>query len=98
VAAFRDRLAPGSYLVISAGQRNELNRPTEGRVQAAYGSRTILSGRPASEIAAYFGDFELLPPGLVPVTDWPAAASDPPLPPPKAGMLAAIGRKPHHPE
>jgi hypothetical protein len=98
VAAFRERLAPGSYLVISAGHGNELNRPTEGRVQAAYGSSTILSGRPASEIAAYFGDFELVPPGLVPVTDWPAAASEPPLPPPKAGMLAAIGRKPHHPE
>jgi hypothetical protein len=98
VAAFRERMAPGSYLVISAGHRNERNRPAEGRVQAAYGSSTILSGRPASEISAYFGDFELVPPGLVSVTDWPAATSEPPLAPTKARMLAGIARKPHRPE
>jgi len=103
VAAFRERIAPGSYLVISAGVGNERNIPARDQVQAAYGSDTVLTGRPPSEIAAYFGDFGLVPPGLVPVTEWPLDAPDGaslpmlrPLPaaPMKARMLAGIGRKP----
>jgi S-adenosyl methyltransferase len=103
VAAFRQRMAPGSYLVISAGYANERNMSAQEQVQEAYGSDTILTCRPAAEIAAYFGDFELVPPGLVPVTEWPLYASDEPQSPPqrygtpepgKAGMLAGIGRKP----
>jgi len=71
-------------------------------IQSAYGAGTVLSGRTAAEIAAYFGDFELVPPGLVSVTEWPhempAAArpsprrQEPPAPA-KARILAGIGRK-----
>jgi hypothetical protein len=102
VAAFRERMARGSYLVISAGVSNERNIPAGAQIQAAYGDRTVLTGRPAAEIAAYFGDFELVPPGLVPVTEWPVGAPDPaqrprlrqvPPAPARAGMLAGIGRK-----
>jgi S-adenosyl methyltransferase len=100
VAAFRERMAPGSYLVISTGVANERNTSAEEQVQAAYGSDTVLTGRPPSEIAAYFGDFDLVPPGLVPVTEWPVDATDEPqfpvlraVPsaPAKAAMLAGIG-------
>jgi hypothetical protein len=103
VAAFRKRIAPGSYLVISAGVSTERNIPVGDQIQAAYGERTTLTGRPAAEIAAYFGDFDLVPPGIVPVTDWPfdgpCAARRPmlrrvPAAPTKAGMLAGIGYKP----
>ncbi len=90
VAAFRDRMAPGSYLVLSAGCRDESSAPAGADIQSAYGSGTPLSGRTSAEIAAYFGDFELVPPGVVPVTEWPldvAGASRAP------GMLAGIGRK-----
>jgi hypothetical protein len=73
VAAFRRRLAPGSYLVISQGQSG--SAPRAG-VQDAYGSGTTLTGRPAAEIAAYFDGFDLVPPGLVPVTEWTAAQPD----------------------
>lgn len=101
VAAFRERMSPGSYLVVSAGCADETNLPVQEEIQSAYGSGTTLSGRPAAEIAAYFGDFELVPPGLVPVTEWPArvlSAPSPrpsrePLVPAKASMLAGIGRK-----
>ena len=101
VAAFRDRMAPGSYLVISAGHGTERNIPVQDQIQAAYGSETVLTGRTASEFATYFGDFELMPPGIVPVTEWPLDPADPPqspplrlVPPPTAaGMLAGIGRK-----
>jgi S-adenosyl methyltransferase len=103
VAAFRERMAPGSYLVISTGVGDEENASAREQVQAAYGTGTVLTGRPRAEIAAYFGDFGLVPPGLVPVTEWPLDAPDGaslpmlrPLPsaPLKAGMLAGIGRKP----
>lgn len=100
VAAFRERMSPGSYLVLSAGCADESHLPVQEEIQSAYGSGTTLSGRPAAEIAAYFGDFELVPPGLVPVTEWsarvPNAPSRPRWEPPapaKASMLAGIGRK-----
>jgi hypothetical protein len=68
-------------------------------VQDAYGSRVTLTGRPAAEIAAYFDGFDLVPPGLVPVAEWPAAqpGTPPPQPAqaisPQAAMLAGVGRK-----
>jgi S-adenosyl methyltransferase len=90
--------------VISAGVGDDANASAREQVQAAYGSGTVLTGRPRDEIAAYFGDLDLVPPGLVPVTEWPLDAPDgasTPLPmlrplpsaPMKAGMLAGIGRK-----
>lgn len=92
---FRQRMVPGSYLVISQGSAGRA--PRDG-VQDAYGRETVLTGRPAAEIAAYFDGFDLMPPGLVPVAEWPAAEPDARLPPrlpaaPQANMLAGVGRK-----
>src|SRR5207245_362023 len=101
VAAFRERMAPGSYLVISAGHGNDRSRPVQDKVQMAYGAETVLTSRTAAEFAALFGDFELAPPGIMPVTEWPVDAADkPPLgpvppAPPRAGMLAGISLKRH---
>lgn len=101
VAAFRERMAPGSYLVLSAGYRDDSNNPLRADIQSAYGSGTVLSGRTPAEIAAYFGDFELVPPGIVPVTEWPLGGPGAPrqqaVPsaPARATMLAGIGRKRH---
>ena len=101
VAAFRERMAPGGYLVISAGHDTARSDPVRDQVQAAYGSDAVLTGRTAAEFAAYFADFEVVPPGIVPITEWPLegvdAAQSPPLrlvpAPTTAGMLAGIGRK-----
>lgn len=103
VAAFRERMAPGSYLVISAGCADAGDHgPGDEDIQSAYGDGTVLSGRTRGEIEAYFGDLELVPPGIVPVTEWPAEVPDGPAPwlsrqgppgPAKALMLAGIGRK-----
>jgi SAM-dependent methyltransferase len=95
VGTFRQRMVPGSYLVISQGSAS--GAPREG-VQDAYGRETVLTGRPAAEIAAYFDGFDLVPPGLVPVAEWPAAEPDARLPAaqpaaPQANMLAGVGRK-----
>jgi hypothetical protein len=104
VAAFRERMAPGSYLVVSAGHGNDRSLPVRDRIQAAYGADAVLTGRTATEFATYFGDFELMPPGILPITEWPLEAVDSPDPPQSpplrlvqaptaAGMLAGIGRK-----
>jgi len=98
VGTFRQRMVPGSYLIISQGNASSV--PREG-VQNAYGSDITLTGRPAAEIAAYFDGFDLVPPGLVPVAEWPAAQPGAWPPPrqraqstsPQAGMLAGVGRK-----
>jgi len=98
VGNFRQRMAPGSYLVISQGNASPV--PPEP-IQDAYGSGITLTGRPAAEIAAYFDGFDLVPPGLVPVAGWSAAQPDAWLPSreptqpasPQAGMLAGVGRK-----
>lgn len=58
---------------------------------------TRLTGRTAAEFAALFGDFELAPPGIVLVTEWPVDTAQRPLvpsAPTKARMLAGIARKP----
>jgi hypothetical protein len=101
VAAFREWMAPGSYLVISAGVGNERNTPKHDTVQAAYGEQITLSGFTEAGMAALFGDFELVPPGIVPVTEWPIERADEPpslrpmpVEPPAAAMHAGIGRKP----
>jgi O-methyltransferase involved in polyketide biosynthesis len=101
VATFRQRMAPGSYLVISAGDENENEAGLGDGVQNAYGRETVLTGRPAAEIAAYFDGFDVLAPGLVDVSAWRAAGQGPPSPPlcwvppgqPRASMLAGVGRK-----
>jgi hypothetical protein len=102
VAATRERMAPGSYLVLSAGCLDDGNLPAREGVESAHGARTVLSGRPPAEIAAYFGDFELVPPGLAPVTEWPigvpervqpSQGAEEPSAPAMLMMLAGIGRK-----
>jgi len=101
VAAFRERMAPGSYLVISAGHGTDRNIPVRDQIQAAYGADAVLTGRTAAEFAGYFGDFDIVPPGIVPITEWPLDTVDPSQSPPlrlvpaptSAGMLAGIGRK-----
>ena len=99
VAAFRENMVPGSYLVISAGHDDGRNYPVRDQVQAAYGNDTVLTGRSRDDIAAYFGDFDLEPPGLVSLTEWPLDVPDGPHSPsgpsvPAAAvMLAGIGHK-----
>lgn len=94
VAAVRRLLAPGSYLVISAGANNEQNESAQGLIQAAYSANTLLAGRPRAEIAAYFNGFDLVPPGLVPVTQWSAGTSAGSSELLMAEILAGVARKP----
>jgi S-adenosyl methyltransferase len=100
VGAFRQRMVPGSYLVISQGSGGD-DVPSE-HVQSTYRGEATLTGRTAAEIAAYFEGFDLLPPGLLPVTEWTAAEQGYPRLRPErqpeptslpATILGGVGRK-----
>ncbi len=104
VAAFRERMAPGSYLVITAGHYENHQTPEQlqKQVQTAYGDTAVLTGRTAAEIVAYFDGFDLTPPGVVPLAEWPFEGPDasqrPRIwqgsrTPHRASMLVGIGRK-----
>jgi S-adenosyl methyltransferase len=98
-SGFRDALAPGSYLAISS-----LRMPGPDHPQDAEKAREVQTlfnetlgtclWRDDSEILAWFGDWELLEPGLVPLPDW---RPDTPGPPVRDstyhGFVAGVARK-----
>lgn len=99
VAAFRRALAPGSHVVIThctddpaMNQVTELCRRQLGRGRS----------RSKAEIHALFSGLELVPPGLVPITEWRPDASasrlrrlHDPGPAPML-FLGGVGRLPGH--
>ncbi|MGN9839867.1 SAM-dependent methyltransferase [Nonomuraea sp. H19] len=64
VAAYREAMAPGSYLAITHVGSDHHSELT-ARVSEFYQRANMpFRPRPGKEIAAFFGDFELIPPGL----------------------------------
>jgi SAM-dependent methyltransferase len=95
VAALRDALAPGSYLVL--GQGTNADKPAvAGDFEQVY-SRRASSGirmRSRSDIARFFAGLELVEPGLVYVSQWrPDSPSDVPADPSQFANLVGVGRK-----
>ena len=75
VAQFRDELAPGSYLSISSFRMPGPEHPEDAARTAAMEklfNEKLGTGRWRSheEILAWFGDWQLLEPGLVPLPEW----------------------------
>jgi SAM-dependent methyltransferase len=67
---YRDALAPGSFLAISH-MTNELEEKASTLAGTVNRSRSDqLSPRTRKEIAAFFGDFELIEPAVVPTGVW----------------------------
>lgn len=97
--AFRDALAPGSYLAISHFCNPGAENPKQALI--ATESEKLFSERfgtgrwrSRAEIAAYFGDFLLVEPGLVPLPLWrPAIAQPGELPDVFTRILAGVARK-----
>ncbi|MEU8358002.1 SAM-dependent methyltransferase [Nonomuraea sp. NPDC048882] len=95
VAVLRERMAPGSHLVIS-------HATTLGRIEDEERARSVQRGsssrngadRTPAQIRAFFGDFPLEPPGLVQATDWrpdrPKLVGDWSLP---SSLMAGVGKK-----
>ena len=104
VSRYRELMPPGSYLVLSHGTRDGVPDDVVGKLaelRDLYSrAGTAMTRRSHAEIKALFGDFELIPPGLVWTPEWhpeESATSDPDLadePPSRSAIYAAIGRKP----
>lgn len=94
VSAIAERMAPGSYLVLSHGTFENRAPAHVAAIQEEYQQATaplLFRGREA--IMRFFDGFELVEPGLVHLTDW---RPDDPLEPQRPGgewMLAGAGRK-----
>lgn len=94
VAAFRERMAPGSHLVISHATPGVMSpgKLTEAVNTYSTTSAGSITPRSPEEIESLFGDFELLEPGLVPVAQW-----RPQIPPaegiPGSDFVVGVARK-----
>lgn len=71
VAAFRDALAPGSYVVIGHGTPEHVPRPMADSVVAMFArTSSPIWPRTAAQIRGLFAGFDLVEPGLVPPPEW----------------------------
>ncbi|MFB7722541.1 MULTISPECIES: SAM-dependent methyltransferase [unclassified Nocardia] len=89
VAAFRDRVASGSYLAISHGSSDSSPEILQVLTGTANTSAQV-TFRSTAETESYLAGFELFEPGVVPVQQW----LRPDLPETRMVILGAIGRKP----
>jgi hypothetical protein len=76
VARFRDAMAPGSYLVISHAEISAAHAAgtepisEQGRMLDQMYRGSTGPARTRAEIGAFFGDFDLVEPGLTEVWNW----------------------------
>jgi hypothetical protein len=95
VATLGQQLAPGSYLAISHLTGDFAPGPVAAGVDA-YNTLvpTALMPRTHSQVSALFGGLPLVPPGVVPITEWrPAAGPFPPAADLYAGVAHAPGSR-----
>ncbi len=92
VAALRDALAPGSYLVLCHG--TEEGKPAAAHAAEKLYDRSVAASlhmRPRVEIERFFDGFELMAPGIVDIPSW---RPDAPVDTGKFwGGLVGVGRK-----
>jgi hypothetical protein len=90
VDSFAKALAPGSYVIISVGSGDD---DIGGRLAAEYPATKLYNHSP-EEIASFFGDFKLQPPGLVDAHDWNPDSTIEPREHSGGRILAGVGRLP----
>jgi hypothetical protein len=95
VAAFTRAMVPGSYLIVSAGTSTGTDPALLSRLRAAYSGTSIVAGRTAPEIEAWFDGLELVSPGVVDVQAWRPGRRLRSLNPMAARILGGVGRKAH---
>ncbi|GAB1508873.1 SAM-dependent methyltransferase [Actinophytocola sp. KF-1] len=89
-AAYRDVLAPGSYLALTHLTDDFDDIASDQIIAKMRSSQNTVMARTKAEILPFFGDFELVEPGLVSTSQWrperePDQASD--------GLYAGVARK-----
>lgn len=97
VATLMDALPPGSYLVASHGT-GDYNDPdaAEQGAQAVQRAGVAFQLRSAGEFAELaLNGLKLIPPGVVPVSEWhPETEAGPPPTPMEVGYYGLVARKP----
>jgi hypothetical protein len=92
VAALRDAMPSGSCLAITHPTADFNPAEVGAAVAAATGAGMTLVARTRDEVQRFFGDWELLEPGLVPVSAW---RPDEPVADPQAAYYwSGVARKP----
>jgi trans-aconitate methyltransferase len=96
VTRFAERLAPGSFLVISHGNNEALEEAgTREVMNLSRRTPTGLYNRSRAEIERFFAGFEMVEPGLVWAEQWrPAYPEDVRERPELSGSLAGVARIP----
>jgi S-adenosyl methyltransferase len=89
-------MAPGSYLVISAGTCTGTDPALIRSLQSAYSPAAPVTGRTQADITAWFTGLTLVPPGLTDVRHWQRDSPRPPyrLPRSHGRFLAGVAVKP----
>ena len=91
----RDAVAPGSYLVISHSTYEDQPREMLEAQKLSAKTATEITLRSRAQVADYFGDWELLEPGIVHMPLWrPESPDDVDANPERFGAFGAVGRKP----
>ncbi|MBU2663373.1 SAM-dependent methyltransferase [Actinoplanes bogorensis] len=92
VAALRDAMPSGSLLAITHPTADFAPDEVGEAVTAATNAGMTLVARPRADVERFFGDWEMLSPGLVPVSSW---RPDEPVDNPEAAYYwAGVARKP----
>ncbi|GHH64993.1 hypothetical protein GCM10017673_08600 [Streptosporangium violaceochromogenes] len=94
MAALRDAVAPGSYLVLSHGTHDHRQEAAKAGVRVYERATSPLVLRSRQEILELFEGFDLMDPGLVWLPEW--RPTDLPLhdEPSRALMVCGVARKP----
>ncbi len=93
VGRLMDALPSGSCLAITHPTGDFNPEQVEIAVAAATRSNMVLVPRSKADVARFFGDWEMLEPGLVPVMAW-RPTGEPPAEPEAAYYWAGVARKP----
>ena len=94
IAEYRDRMAPGSYLAISHGTREEDPASEAGQAEVVYRRASAqLHVRPLPEVLRFFDGFELVDPGLTWIAEWRPEPGTAPAGR-RHSMRGGVGRKP----
>ena len=93
IAAYRDHMAPGSYVAISQGT---MEKDPSGEREKAVGvyrrASSQLHVRPLADMERFFDGFELVEPGLAWITEWRPEPSTAPTGRAQS-MRGGVGRK-----
>jgi hypothetical protein len=91
VAAFRDRVTPGSYVAVTHNSSEGASPADVAAAEAGYRSATApMVIRSRSEVESLFDGWRLVPPGVVPAWQW---HSDPDEEPRTGIILGGVGIK-----